>query len=313
MENILFSLNVMAPLFIMVLLGHLMKRFGFLDDDFLNKANRFAFQFAFPASVFSSLYSTEFTAQDVHLILFSIAGLILFVVALMIFAPKVIKNPKTCGAFIQACHRGSYVVISLPLANNIFGPQGLPPLTAMMPTTIVLFNVFAVIVLSVFSEEKREIPIKKILHDIATNPILWGAVLGLLFALSPFTMPSFGGTVIRYFANLATPLALLALGGQLNYKEDKPSFKIVGAACLTKLVVLPAVLIAAAAALGFGSKELFALFLIHGSPTTVSSYVMAKAMDSDASVTSAIILFTTFLSAFTMFMGIFIFRTLGLI
>ncbi len=313
MENILFSFSVMAPLFIMVLLGNQMKRFGFLDDDFLNKANKFAFQFAFPASVFRSLYTTEFTMESLRLIIFSIVALVLFIALMMALTPKLVTAPKTCGALIQGCYRGSYVVISVPLANNIFGEQGFPQLSVMAPTTIVLFNVFAVIVLSLYSDEKKKVPAKKILKDIATNPILWGALLGMLFALSPFTMPTVADTVLGYFSALATPLALLALGGQLNYKEEKPSVKVVGTACFIKLILLPAAMIAAAAALGFGGKELFALFLIHGSPTTVSSYVMAKEMNSDAHATSAMILFTTFFSAFTMFVGIIIFRSLGFI
>ena len=66
-------------------------------------------------------------------------------------------------------------------------------------------------------------------------------------------------------------------------------------------------------ALGFTGTSLGCVFIVFGGPAAVSSYIMAKQMKSDHELASQILLISTLMSLFTMFAGIFILRTTGLI
>ena len=79
------------------------------------------------------------------------------------------------------------------------------------------------------------------------------------------------------------------------------------------IIGLAAVFIPVAVFLGFRNQELVAALIMLASPTTVTSYVMAKSMDNDEVLSSSIIVLTTVLSSITLTGWIFILRALGLI
>ena len=85
------------------------------------------------------------------------------------------------------------------------------------------------------------------------------------------------------------------------------------AAAMIKLAVQPAVLLPVAIAMGFTQDKLIAIIIMLGSPTTPSSYIMAKNMGHEGVLTSSTIVMTTILSSLTVTLQIFIVRYLGLV
>jgi len=63
--------------------------------------------------------------------------------------------------------------------------------------------------------------------------------------------------------------------------------------------------------LGFSGMQISIIFLLFGVPTAVSSYIMAKQMDSDYELAGQILLFTTLFGVFTLFLGVFLIKTVG--
>lgn len=115
------------------------------------------------------------------------------------------------------------------------------------------------------------------------------------------------------FADMSTPIALVAIGAGFEGGKALARLKPTLAAALIKLAVQPAVFLPIAIALGFRGQELVALLIMLGAPTTVSSYIMAKNMGNDGVLASSIIVATTVLSSITVTAWIFLLRSAGVL
>ena len=116
-----------------------------------------------------------------------------------------------------------------------------------------------------------------------------------------------------YVGSLATPLGLMALGASFNFKEAITKIGPTATATMLKLVGFCALWIPIAVALGYTHEKLIAILIMAGSPTTVSSFVMAKSMGYNGTVSAGIVMLTTILSAFTLTLWLYILKTMCLI
>ena len=112
-------------------------------------------------------------------------------------------------------------------------------------------------------------------------------------------------------AGLTSPLALLSIGATFQGKKAIAKIKPTILASFIKLVVLVAVFLPIATALGFRDEKLVALIIMLGSPTTATSYIMSKNMGHEGVLSSSCIAVTTLFSSITITLWIFIFRSLG--
>ena len=186
-----------------------------------------------------------------------------------------------------------------------------------MPFSIPLFNIFAVIILSIFApSEKKLTPAqiaKKSIKGIVTNPLIIGIVLGLPFMLTPLTLPSFATATINYVGGVTTPIAMMCLGASMGNYKSKGKIGLALSAALTKVIIFSLILVTAGILVGFRGVELGAILILFGGPTAVSSYIMAKNMDSDHEMAGQILLLSTALCSLTMFIGIYILKSFGML
>ena len=151
----------------------------------------------------------------------------------------------------------------------------------------------------------------KTLKGIATNPIILGIVIGVIFSALKIKFPPMLDNTVNNFAKITTPLALLAIGGSFEFGKAIERMKPAVIATALKLVGWPLIFLPIAIKMGFRNDELMALVIMLGSPTTPSCYVMAKSMKSEGTLTSSVIVLTTLFSAFSITGIIFVLRSLG--
>ena len=65
--------------------------------------------------------------------------------------------------------------------------------------------------------------------------------------------------------------------------------------------------------LGFSGEQLIAILVMLGSATTVSCYIMAKSMGHEGTLSSSIVMLTTFGCSFSLTFWLFILKSLGLV
>ena len=60
MDNLIFALNATVPVFMMMVIGYVLKRLKFIDDVFAGRMNNFVFKISLPVLVFGDLAVVDF-------------------------------------------------------------------------------------------------------------------------------------------------------------------------------------------------------------------------------------------------------------
>lgn len=314
MENLIFSLNATIPIFLMMLLGMLFRKLGWMDEVFAAKMNKFVFLVPLPVLLFEQLATVDFSeVWDIKFILFCFV-----VTAISITISTLIsllwKDRSIKGEFIQATYRSSAALLGIAFIQNIYGTAGMAPL--MIIGSVPLYNIMAVVVLSVFKPGNNSFDkalVKKTLKGIATNPIIIGIVAGFVWSALKLPMPSILHKTVSSIGATSTPMGLMSMGATFEMKKATSKMKPTLVAVFMKLVGFCAVFLPVAAVLGFRNEELIAILVMLGSATTVSCFVMARNMGHEGTLSSGVIMMTTLLSAFTLTMWLDVLRSFGLV
>lgn len=314
MENLIFSLNATVPVFLMMLLGMLFRKLGWIDEAFASKMNQFVFLVPLPVLVFHDLAAADigdvWNFRFVAFCFLVTAASIAICAVLSCF----LKEKSQRGEFIQASYRSSAALLGIALTTNIYGNAGLVPL--MIIGSVPLYNVMAVVVLSLTSPAKdapRKGLWKSTLKGIVTNPIILGIAAGLLWSVLRLPFPPILGKTVSSLSDLAAPLGLIAMGATFRLDKAVGQAKPAIAASLIKLVGFCVLFLPLAVRMGFREEELVAILIMLGSATTVSCYVMAKNMGHEGTLTSSAVMLTTLFSAFTITGWLFLLKSLGLL
>ncbi|WP_211133715.1 AEC family transporter [Coprococcus comes] len=314
MENLIFSLNATIPIFLMMLLGMLFRKLGWMDEVFAAKMNKFVFLVPLPVLLFEQLATVDFSeVWDIKFILFCFV-----VTAISITISTLIsllwKDRSIKGEFIQATYRSSAALLGIAFIQNIYGTVGMAPL--MIIGSVPLYNIMAVVVLSVFKPGNNSFDkalVKKTLKGIATNPIIIGIVVGFVWSALKLPMPLILHKTVSSIGATATPMGLMSMGATFEMKKATSKMKPTLVAVFMKLIGFCAIFLPVAAMLGFRNEQLIAILVMLGSATTVSSFVMARSMGHEGTLSSGVIMMTTLLSAFTLTMWLDVLRSFGLV
>ena len=313
MSNLIYSINATLPIFLLIILGKVLKTTKIINDEFTKTADRYVFRIALPALLFSDLTENNVgSAFDGKYVLFCFSVTIFSIAVLWGLTEKFMKNEEQKGAFIQGSDRSSAAILGLAFINNMYDSVGMAPL--MIIGCVPLYNIFAVIILTLKGDNGGKKPnMKETFINVMKNPILLSILIALPFALLNLHFPSFVNKAIGSVANTATPLALISIGASFEGKKALKKMKPTLLASFIKLILLAGLFLPLAVFFGYRNQELMALLVMLGSPTTVSSYIMAKNTGNDGILTSSIIVLTTLLSSLTLTLWIFVLKSFGVL
>lgn len=314
MENLIFSLNATMPIFLTMVLGYIFRKIGLMDEVFVNKLNKFVFNAALPALLFQDLATADFrNVWDGKFVLFCAAATCISILISM-GVSCIWKDKSIQGEFIQGAYRSSAAILGIAFIQNIYGNVGMGPL--MIIASVPIYNIMAVVVLSFFKPERGKMDgalIKKTLKGIATNPIILGILVGVVWSCLRLPQPTILMKTVKNMGVLATPLGLMAMGAAFDEKKAFAKLRPAITASCMKLLGWSCIFLPAAVMMGFRDQKLVALLVMLGSATTVTCYIMAKNMGHEGVLSSSIVMITTFCSAFTLTGWLWVMRTLGLL
>lgn len=314
MDDLIYCLNATVPIFLLMVLGAVFRRIGFFDQILADRLNSFVFKVSLPVMLFRDLVESNFFAVwDLPFVLFCflVSLLSIFISAAI---SKAIRNRPMRGEFVQASYRSSIALLGTAFLENIYGTAGAASLVII--GAVPLYNVAAVIALSLTSPGQNGLDraaLKRALKGIATNPILLGIVAGLVWTLLRIPFPPILQKTVSSVSATATPLGLMALGASFDWKKAAGCWRPAVTATVLKLVVFTALFLPAAAAMGVRDDKLVAVLAMLGSPTTVSCFVMARGMGHEGTLSASTVMLTTFFSAFTLTLWLYLFRVMGMV
>lgn len=310
-SNFVIALEAVLPIFIIMGVGMFIRKQGLVDDYDVRKMNKVVFDVFFPVLMFSNLYGKDIShSLDVRLMVFAVAAVLIVYALTVVFVMKIEKNQKTRGAMIQAIYRSNFVIMGIPVVENIFGSEYLTLPSVLITVIVPIYNVLAVITLEVFRGGKPQAV--HILKQLAKNPLILGALAGVLSVIFDWHFPAVIESTISSMSGVATPMALLTLGAFFDLKSVGKRKKDIAICVVGRLAVIPALALTAAVILGFRDIEFVTLIAIFTSPSAVSSFPMAQEMESDAELAGDAVVFSSMFACFTMFIWIFVSKSLGM-
>jgi predicted permease len=316
MENLLFALNIVAPIFVLLLIGAIARYMKWVKISTLQDLNKFIFKLPLPLMLFFNIYnmdrSTQFTTDLIKLIVLIICVFTFIAVALSVILNKTTKlsNPKK-AVLVQGWFRGNTIIFGLPLATSLYGENGLTIVSIIIITAIASTNVIAVILLELYRGEN--VQAKSLVRSVAKNPLLIAAFIGFVFFFLRIPLPSIVKTPLTTLSKTATPLAFIVLGGTLEVSRISKNIKLILFGCFGRLVGTPLILVLTALAVGLRGDFIGSIIAAMATPVAVVSYTMSCEMGADGELAGQLVVVSTFLSVITLFLWIFFAKTYGIL
>lgn len=328
------AVNAVMPIILLILLGYFLRQKGFLTKEFLKVGNSFVFKVCLPAMLFINVYDIDgLSAIRWDIVAYSVVVIAVIFILGLASALAVTKVPERRGVILQCTFRSNFAIIGLSLASALGGAEAMAVAAIISAFTIPVFNILAVISLSVFVTTNGKPNIKNILLNIAKNPLILGVVAGLialgiragqeaLFSKVVFSLEGhlpFLYKALNNLKSIASPLALVILGGQFEFSAVKGLFKEIAVGTVWRIVLAPllgvggAVLLTKLGVLSFGVNEYPALIALFGSPVAVSSAIMAGSMGNDEQLATQLVVWTSLCSIATIFLQVCILMAMGLL
>lgn len=330
METLFFALNAILPIMLLIALGYQLKRIEMFNHGFLKTANSFVFRVALPVLLFINIYKIESVSDiDWAIISYSMLMILLVFFLGLLCVIFLVPDDKRKGVVLQATFRSNYAIIGIPLATALGGTEATAIASIISAFTIPLFNILAVIGLSIFiKEEGKKISYFSILKNIVKNPLIIGVSMGLVVLVlrnyvDTFTIKEnipFLYKTLTDVAVIASPLALIILGADFQFKAIKSMYKEIILGVTWKIAITPVLSLSIGYFLyktfnliNISQDTLPGLIALFGSPVAVTSAVMAGEMGSDEELAAQLVVWSSLLSVFTIFILVVVFRSFGLL
>ncbi|MCL1995875.1 MAG: AEC family transporter [Defluviitaleaceae bacterium] len=316
LDNFIFSINTTLPMVILVFAGIFFRKIGFINSVFLAGGNKIVFYVAMPILIFRSLASANLIdVLDLDFALFNAVFTVcaIFIIWGLSYLAFRKKAPGVISAFAQGSYRGNIGILALPVLLAIVAEENAAKGALVIAVLIPIYNILSVILLVVHSEKMSGLSLKPVLFGVIKNPPIIATIMGLAVAFSDIQLPIFAYTTVDQLAALATPLALICLGGGMVFEGFGSRFRYSVIASIIKIFLLPMAAGILAYLYGFRGDTLVTIIIMQGVPSAVISYVMVSQIGGDLYVAATNVLITTIMSAFSLTFLIFVMRTMGIL
>lgn len=306
----MISANAVLPMCLVMALGYGTRRLGWIRREEISTINKIAFRIFLPCLLYYNVYCSDLSGSfDPLLMAYAVGGVLLTFGLSLGYTLLTEKLPERRGVMIQGMFRSNYVIMGIPVATALLGADQLGTVSILIAVVVPLFNMLSVVVLEVFRGQKPK-PLH-ILGQIAKNPLVIGSVLGILTLAAGIRLPHILEQTIQNISAIASPLQLFLLGAFFQFSGLKTYRRELVTVSAAKLIVAPGLFLGLGALLGFRGVAFVSLIGVFASPTAVNSFTMAQQMGGDAELAGDIVVTTSAVSILTMFLRIFLFKSLG--
>lgn len=311
MQAFSIAFHAIVPLFLIIALGFGVKRLGWLGPEDVRRFNKVCFYTFMPVMLFYNIYTSDFShAVRLSYALFVVGMALAMILLAFLITLAVEKTPERRGVMIQAAFRSNFVLLGLPIAQELL-PNANFGVTALMVAIVVpIYNMMSVVVLEYFRGSKPKLG--EVLLAVIKNPLIIGSILGLLAQALHITLPDVLVSFAGKMNSAATPLILLLLGASFEVRHIARYKKQLLVCVGLRLLVFPGAILTLAAAVGLRDIEFVTLLAMSAAPNAVNSFNMAQQLGGDSDLAGSAVVVSTAGSFFTLFLWITLFKQLGM-
>ena len=312
MDSFIVAINVVLPICLLIVVGYISKQLKWVSVDAYKQMNKIVFKFLIPTVLMKNIIETDMSISfQPKLIIYAIGCIFVMCIFLCIVVSKLEHDCKRVGSIVQAMYRSNFALFGLTLVGNMYGMDNVAVTSVLIAFCVPLFNVISTILLEYYGKES--VSVSKLFKGVLTNPMIIATIIGFAILLSGIQLPVFVMETIGDISQMATPVALLVLGGTFEFPSLGKNVKVLSWIAMVRLVFVPLAFVSIAIVMGYRNVELMSLLVLFGSPTAVSSYAMAVEMKCDEQIASQAVVVTTIFSIFSMIAWIFGLDFMGLL
>ena len=294
----LTTFGALAPIFLLIALGWLLRARGFPGDAFWPGAERLVYWVLFPPLLLLTTAGSDLTGMRTLPIAMALVAAIVLTAALA-FALRGrlgLDGASFTSVFQGAIRNNTYV--GLAGAAVLYGEAGLAAMGILVFVVVTLVNVLSVVVL--VSHRGRTMRLRDLLVSVATNPLILACVGGFALNATGLGLPGLVGAMLDILGSAALTLGLLCVGAGLKLGRLGRNPPALVAANALKLVVMPVATWGFCRLLGVEGVTAATAVLFTAAPVSASSYVLARQLGGDAPLMAGLITISTVLAAIIM-------------
>ena len=310
MNVFVICLEAVLPIFILMLVGYASRRFGIVDELDVRRINAIIFRTFMPVLLFESIYTSDFeTAVNPRLIIFAVLSVLVMLALCTGFVLLVEKDKSRQGVMIQGLYRSNFALVGIPVAEALMRGGDISVVAVLLAAVVPVFNVAAVVILEGFGGKR--INVRHMLLDVLKNPLIIASAIGLIFLGLDIELPGVVMTVVGEMSDAAGPGALFLLGAFFRFETMGKYKREIAIVSVGRLIVIPGIFLSLGFLLGFRGAEFAGLIALFASCTAIASFTMAEQMGGDSELAGDIVVTTSVMCSFTLYLWSVLFMSLG--
>ena len=313
-----FSVNDVIPLYLVILLGRVLRSKGYITGQTTNQLSMLLYKFFMPAMLFVNTAEADIiNVTDPGMIMFLVVSSVIQVVVVWAGGALFIKDRAILGSFVHGSFRCGFAFFGVSLIRDIFGDSSVAHASVFLAAILLLYSIMGVIVLTACGTTATQGSFWKrmagFVSNVLTNPFIVAILLGLPFSLLGIKLPSIVSQTLNYVGDMSTPVAMLTIGASVSIESIRknPGISVLGAAL--KTIITPLVVTPIAAVLGFRGLSLAIIAISAACPTATTTHALAKGFQCDEALATNIVLLSTAMSVFSMTAVVYFLRVFRLI
>lgn len=293
--------EILAPIFSIIILGHILRRKNFPGENFWGPAEQFTYYVLFPALLIHKIATAPLiTGGFSKLIGASVAAVLCISIVLFIVRWFLRTDGPVFSSLFQGTVRFN-TYIGLTIILQLHGSSGMLTAGVIMAALIPLVNILSVYVLIHFGTMRSTDSNNwHIVSITARNPVVIACLVGILLNISGTKPPGYISIFLQILGQAALPLGLLTVGGSQQFGSIKQTGRYIAAASLLKLLVMPGIMWFFCSLFTVPMNFTAIAIIFAALPGSALSFILAKQLGGDNRLMANIITAQTGLSIVTL-------------
>lgn len=299
-------LTALIPVFLVIALGFLLKRYDFPGEAFWVPVDQLNYYILFPALLLNTLATADLGHFDVWPMAAAMAcGQMSMVLILIIgrqFYPM--KGPEFSSVFQGAVRWNSFV--ALAAIASMFGPHGLTLAAIGIAVLVPISNTMSVMALTRYAQGNSANPIA-LGKLLAKNPLLIACAIGITLNATGIGLAAPLAVTAKILGSAALTLGLLSVGAGLRIGHIIEEKWAVTYTSFLKLIGMPVLMMSFCLLFGVEGLPRLVVLICSAVPGATSSYVLARQLGGHMELMASLITGGTVLAVVTMPLMLWVF------
>ncbi len=299
-------LSTIAPIFIVIIVGHLLWRARLFGDENWTAIGNICYFLLFPCLLVKTLSSADLLSIPIAGLSFAMVVTLLVSSALLIsFKGVLTKRLNINDAAFTSLFQGItrwHGFIALAIATALYGDYGVTLIALAIAVMVPIINIINVAVLIVWGDNDSNIKIgpQRVISEIIQNPFIIACFIGVIINISSIELPKSIYDAITIMSSGALGLSLLAIGAGLRISQIKETKFAILLAVLLRLLGMPIIMFVLTSLVGINGVDQTVAIIAAAVPTAASSYILAQKLGGDQSLMANIITLQVIIAAITL-------------